>query len=55
MLLVTTEFHTKKGVIEAIYVDFWLVRGFNPSMFWPRDHLTKQNGLNLRRAGVSSH
>ena len=23
------EFHTKKGVNEAIFVDFWLVRGFN--------------------------
>ena len=29
LVLKTAEFHTKKGVIEAIYVDFWLVRGFN--------------------------
>ena len=29
LVLKTAEFHTKTGVIEAIYVDFWLVRGFN--------------------------
>ena len=29
LVLKTADFHTKKGVIEAVYVDFWLVCGFN--------------------------